>query len=239
MALQRALRRVFALGVTLCVLASAVDATGLGRLGAEPSVPTASARQERSTQPGDLFDEIYRRGAPIESTLRTVSASFIETTTSTLLKAPQVSRGTLVARRPSDVRLQYGGDDPRTVAISGNTLAVDWPKRGLRDRRDISGTMRRAQRFFTATSPAELRKQFDIVATVATDRPRTWTVHFTPRRKQLREGVAAVRLWIDQQTLLLHAMRLEFPGGDTTLMEFADVRVNPPVDADAFALAPR
>jgi outer membrane lipoprotein-sorting protein len=212
--------------VTLCVLATAVDATGAAAVAA-------------AAQPADLFDEIYRRGAPIESTLETVSASFVETTTSTLLKAPQVSRGTLVARRPADVRLQYSGADARTVVISGHTLAVDWPRRGVRDRRDISGTMRRAQRFFTATSPAELRKHFDIVATVATDRPQTWTVAFTPRRKQLREGVAAVRLWIDQQTLLLRAMRLEFPGGDTTLMEFADVRVNPPVDADAFALAPR
>lgn len=225
----------------MCVIATAVDATGAGRLGA--AFAEASAPEEPSLQvaahAGDLFDEIYRRGAPIESTLKTVSASFVETTTSTLLKAPQVARGTLVARRPSDVRLQYSGADARTVVISGNTLAVDWPRRGLRDRRDISGMMRRAQRFLTATSPAELRKHFDIAASVATDRPQTWTVIFTPRRKQLREGVAAVRLWIDQQTLLLRAMRLEFPGGDTTLMEFADVRLNPPVDADAFVPASR
>ena len=104
------------------MIATAVDATGAGRLGV--AVAEASAPEEPSlpatAQPADLFDEIYRRGAPIESTLKTVSASFVETTTSTLLKAPQVARGTLVARRPSDVRLQYSGADARTVVISGN-----------------------------------------------------------------------------------------------------------------------
>lgn len=211
--------------MTLCVLA----------------VPAIATQQNGTSQNpgGDLFDEIHRRGAPIARDLQTVSASFVETTSSTLLKTPQVARGTLVAQRPDKVRLQYTGADARTVLISKDTLTIEWPKRSLHDQKDISSTMRRAQRFFTATSPAELRKHFDIAAAVAADRPHTWEVVFTPRRKQLREGVAGVRLWIDQQTLLLRAMRLDFPGGDTTLMEFADVRLNPPVAADTFTRAAR
>lgn len=188
---------------------------------------------------GDLFDEIYRRGAPVEKTLHAVAASFVETSTSTLLKAPQVVRGTLVGQRPNQVRLVYAGSDPRTVIVNGNKLSVDWPSRNLKETRDISGTMRRAERFFVMSTPAELRKHFDVVAVEPPDARGTWQVTFTPKRAQMREGVSRVHLWIDQASLVLQAIKMEYPGGDTRLMEFSDVRINPPVDANAFAIAAR
>lgn len=227
MRLQRALRRVFAFAVALCLAATASGRDGTGLVPA-PSPATSAP---------DLFDEIYRRGAPVEKTLQTISASFVETSTSTLLKAPQVSRGTLVGRRPGQVRLDYTGADARTVIVNGNAMLIDWPARELKETRDIGGTMRRAQRFFVATTPAELRKHFDIVAIEATDRAGTWRVTFTPKRRQMREGVERVHLWIDRSSLTLRAMKMDYPGGDTRLMEFADVRLNPPVEASAFAAA--
>lgn len=214
-----------------CAMAPTAAGTGPGAAATQAAARPAAA--------GDLFDEIYRRGAPVEKTLKTVSASFVETTRSTLLKAPQVARGTLVGRRPSQVRLVYAGADARTVVVSGNTLALDWPARHLQERRDISGTMRRAERFFVMSSPAELRKHFDVVAIDAPDRASAWQVTFTPKRKQMREGVSRVHLWIDQASLVLQALEMEYPGGDTRLMEFSDVRINPPVDANAFAVAVR
>ena len=198
--------------------------------------PSVTPQGSAPARPADLFDEIHRRGAPLERSLQAVSASFVETSTSTLLKAPQVARGTLVARRPNQVRLEYRGAEPRTVIVNGNSLAIDWPARNMRGTRDIGGTMRRAGRFFEASSPADLRKHFDIAAIVSADRAGTWQVTFTPKRAQMRQGVSKVHLWIDQSSLMLQAMKMEYPGGDTRLMEFADVRVNPPVEQDAFAI---
>jgi outer membrane lipoprotein-sorting protein len=230
MALQRALRRVFATALAFGMAASAPGATR----GA-----TAAQAPARPGPAGDLFDEIYRRGAPVEKTLQAVSASFVETSTSTLLKAPQVARGTLVGRRPNQVRLDYAGADARTVIVSGNALALDWPSRRLKETRDIGGTMRRAERFFVLSTPTELRKHFDIVAVEAPDRDGAWRVTFTPKRARMRDGVSRVHLWIDKTSLVLHALKMEYPGGDTRLMEFSDVRINPPVDANAFAIAAR
>ena len=211
----------------------ATAATAAGR------VATVTQGVATTAPGGDLFDEIYRRAAPVEKTLTTVSASFVETTTSTLLKTPLVARGTLVGRRPRQVRLVYSGADARTVIVDGATLALDWPARNIRETRDVGGMMKRAERFFLVSTPAELRKQFDIAAAVAPDRPGSWRVTFTPKRKQMREGVSRVDLWIDQSSLVLHALKMEYPGGDTRLMEFSDVRINPPVAADAFATAAR
>ena len=224
MALQRELRRVFAFAAALCLAAMAMG------------MPVALAGGTGAYLRADLFDEIHERAAPIERTLQSVSARFVETSTSTLLRAPQVATGTLVARRPRQLRLEYTGTDPRTVLVDGDRMSLSWPGRHLNEARDIGGMMRRAGRFLEAGSPVELRKHFDIEAVVASDRPGTWRVTFIPKRARMRDGLSRVLLWIDQTSLVLRALKMEYPGGDTRLLEFADVRLNPPVPADAFAL---
>lgn len=182
----------------------------------------------------DLFDEIYQRGAPMDARLQSLSARFVETTTSTLLTRPVVASGRVIARRPTDVLLTYDAPDPRTVRIVGGQMEVIWPARSLDETRDVRSSLQRAQRLFIGKSPDELRKLFEITAVVAADRPDTWKITFVPKRRQLREGLDRLHLWIDQSSLLLHALEMELPGGDRRRMEFSDVVVNPALGPDAF-----
>ena len=58
-----------------------------------------------------------------------------------------------------------------------------------------------------------------------------------PRRKQIREGLSRLELWLDQTSLLLAAMRMTFPNGDTKLMVLEDVVANAPLDPGVFTTA--
>jgi len=187
----------------------------------------------------DLFDEIYRRGAPMEAKLQRVSARFVETTTSTLLARPVVARGRVVARRPSDVLLTYEAPDARVVRIVEGRMTVQWPSRGMDETRDVRSRLQRAERLFVGKSPDELRKLFEITAIVAPDRPSAWRVTFVPKRRQLREGLERLDLWIDQSSLLLHALEMTLPGGDRRHMAFTDIEVNPPLAPDVFTASRR
>ena len=174
----------------------------------------------------DLFDEIYDRGRPIDATLRTLTATFVETSSSPLLARPLVARGTVAVERPSRIVLNYTEPDTRRVLIDGNLLLITWPSRALRQQQDIGAAQGRVQKYFVGKSPDELRRHFTITAREA-DRPSTWLVDLVPARKQLREGISRIELWIPQSTLLPSSMRLTFPSGDTKLMEFSDIKVNP------------
>jgi outer membrane lipoprotein-sorting protein len=55
-----------------------------------------------------------------------------------------------------------------------------------------------------------------------------------PRRKQIRDGLSQLELWIRQDSVMLSAMRMIFPSGDSKLLEFEDVRINPTIDESAF-----
>jgi hypothetical protein len=57
-----------------------------------------------------------------------------------------------------------------------------------------------------------------------------------PTRSQIKQGLTELHLWIDRSSMLLTAMRMDFPNGDTKLMAFEDVKVNVPVDPAIFSL---
>jgi outer membrane lipoprotein-sorting protein len=187
----------------------------------------AAAGPINSASQQDLFDEIYARGKPIETGLKTLTATFKETSTSPLLAEPVVVSGTLDVVRPTKITLQYAGPDARTVLIDGNTMHILWPSRAIDRKTSIGAAQRRIQQYFVAKSPAQLRSHFDVSATVASDRAGTWLVSMTPKRKQIREGITRLELWINQKTIVLDAMRMTFPTGDTKLMEFSNVKLNP------------
>ena len=189
-----------------------------------------------STLEPDLFDELYARGQKLNAGLSTLTASFTETSTSPLLTKPIVASGTVIVERPGRVALRYVEPDERTVIIDGDRMTISWPSAKILSTKDISVTQRRIQKYFVDSSPRELRSHFDVTAREAQGRPGTYLVTMVPKRKQIQEGITRLELWIDRSTLLLSAMRMTFPGGDTKLMTFADVKRNFPVDPSMFTV---
>jgi len=184
------------------------------------------------------FDALYRRGSDINATFKTLTARFTETTTSSILTRPLVASGVVAVERPSKVVLHYHQPELRDVLIDGDRLTVSWPGRHIRDVTNITAANRRIQKYFVDSSPAELRESFDIVSEKADDRPSTYRLTMVPRRKQIREGLSRLELWLDQTSLLLAAMRMTFPNGDTKLMVLEDVVSNAPIDPAVFTTAP-
>jgi hypothetical protein len=186
----------------------------------------------------DLFDDIYRRGQPLAESLKTIRARFVETTTSRLLVKPLVAEGTVVVVRPSDILLTYVQPERRQIRMDATSLLLVWPDRQLRERRDIRQAQGRVQKYFVDKSPAELRAHFAIRASDDRGRPGTWRIEMVPTRKQIRQGLERLDLWIRQDTLVLVAMTMTFPNGDTKSMTFSDVVVNEAVSPDELTPSP-
>lgn len=184
----------------------------------------------------DLFDDIYARSRGIESSLKTVTARFTETTTTKMLVKPLVSHGELAVVRPDRIVLRYADPEPHVVLIDGAQLTLSWPSRGITQRSDIGAARKRIDKYFIDKTPGDLRHAFEIRAIESSDPPNTWHITMDPTRSQIKQGLTGLHLWIDRTSLLLSAMRMDFPNGDTKLMTFADVRTNEPVDPKLFDL---
>ena len=203
-------------------------------------VLAAAAILTAQQQPADdvSFDALYRRGSEINATFKTLNARFTETTTSSMLTRPLVASGVVAVERPSRLVLHYQQPQLRDVLIDGDRLTVSWPGRHIRDVTNIAAANRRIQKYFVDSRPALLRESFDIVSEKADDRPRTYRLTMVPRRKQIRDGLSRLELWLDQTSLLLAAMRMTFPNGDTKLMVLENVVLDAPIDPGVFTAGP-
>jgi len=198
------------------------------------AVAIGAAPVQKAASHRDLFDELFAQGQAKNGNLKTLTASFVETTTSTLLTKPLVSSGTLAVERPSRIVMRYAKPDDRVVLIDGDTLTMFWPSKNVRQSKDIGAAQKRIQKYFVDSNPNELRSHFTITAREATDRPGTYDVEMIPKRKQIQEGLSKLELWVDRSTQLMTAMRMTFPNGDTKLLTFTDVKANAPIDPALF-----
>lgn len=189
-------------------------------------------------QIADPLDDLFARGRAAQTATRTITATFTETSVSSLLRDPQVASGTLVATVPIRVVMNYTSPVAKTVALDDKRLVVAWPSEQRREEIDIAATQRRVQKYFIDASPQQLREQFDI--TLASDmKDAAYRLDLVPRRKQIAEGLTRLRIWIDRTRLVMIKMTLDFPGGDTKTLELRDVRTNVAIDEQAFAVLAR
>ena len=181
------------------------------------------------------FEELYSRGQKANAGITTLSARFVETTTPSLLTRPIVERGVLYVQRPArKVAIRYTDPADRVVLIDGDRMVTSWPSRKILETRDIGATQKRIQKYFDESDAAELRKVFDIEVRDRSERPGMRELAMVPKRKQIRENLAKLELWIEESSGLLHAMRMTFSNGDTKLMEFSDVVPNAQISPEAF-----
>jgi outer membrane lipoprotein-sorting protein len=187
--------------------------------------------------PPDAFDELYARGQKANAAIKTLTARFTETTTSSLLTKPIVARGRLAVQRPSRVVLRYTDPDVRIVLIDGDKMTTSWPSRSLKQVTDIGTAQGRVQKYFVNGTAAELHGQFDIHDHgAAGDRPDLYYVTMVPKRKQIREALTQLDLWVNRSSLLLDTLKLTFANGDTKTMAFEDVVPNATIDPGSFTL---
>jgi outer membrane lipoprotein-sorting protein len=195
----------------------------------------ASARQAtpaRPPAPAASFDELYAQGQRRNEAMKTLTARFTETTTSALLVHPLVARGTLAVERPSRVALHYTEPDARVIIIDGKTLTTSWP---TKQTLDIGTAMGRVQKQFVNGSAADLRREFDIDDSQASRTPGTYYVTMSPKRKQIRETLTRLELWVNRGTLLLQSMRMTFASGESKTMTFEDVVPNAALPQGVFS----
>jgi outer membrane lipoprotein-sorting protein len=187
--------------------------------------------------PPDAFDELYARAQKANAAINTLTARFTETTTSSLLTRPLVARGRLAVERPSRVVLRYTDPDVRIVLIDGAKMTTSWPSRSLKQVTDIGTAQGRVQKYFVNGTAAELHGQFDIHDHgAAGDRPDLYYVTMVPKRKQIREALTQLDLWVNRSSLLLDTLKLTFANGDTKTMAFEDVVPNATIDPGSFTL---
>ena len=182
------------------------------------------------------FEALVLLGRQQLAETTSVRAAFVETTYSSLLLEPVVSSGTVLVVEPGRMVIRYTGKEPRTVIVDDGRLVVHWPSRGETETIDIVETQTRVRRYFVDASAAELRRLFRVEVSRDSETPGTYLITMIPTRRQIRDSLAELRIWVPHDGSFMARLRMDYANGDSRDFRFDDVEFNVPVDEALFAV---
>ena len=185
--------------------------------------------------PADL-DAVLARFDAVQSSVRSLSAEFVERTESPLLKEPIVSEGRFYLTKPDSVAWEYTAPEPMRFVLANQEYIGVFPERKRAERRDLRRWSERIFRFFgVGQGSEELRQFYDItLADPGKDMAGDVLLLLEPRKRRVKKNVEEVRLWVDGTKMLPTRMDFQGKDGNVRSIRFRNMRLNPDLSASLY-----
>jgi len=200
-----------------------------------PALVVAAVLGSAAVHAADL-DSVLERFDQVQASIRTLSAEFVETTSSPLLQAPIISEGRFYLTKPDSIRWEYTSPEPMRFVIAHDQYTGYFPSQNRAERRDIRRWREQLFRFFgVGQGSEELSRFYDLNLVGANDDvPGTYLMVLEPKKRRARKRVEDVRFWLDAETLLPRRVAYETKDGHARVIEFTDVSLNPDLSASIY-----
>lgn len=186
--------------------------------------------------PAVTLAQVIKKVQEQQKKTATLQADFRQEKELALMARPEVSTGTFIYSRPSNVRWTY--DSPKRVqmVIAGGFLTTYYPELNKAERIDVKRFEDRIFKYMGATGAIdELARYFDFTFTDSKSKP-VFVLDLTPKNRAVSKRVQRIKLWIDKSTYLTSKIEYVEGDGDITRYEFTNVRINENVPSSQFAL---
>jgi chaperone LolA len=198
---------------------------------AEAASPERQIQGEERVQVLDRLRERMRD-------VTTVQATVVQRKRHPLLKAEAISEGTLLFKRPNQLRWEVDKPERAIIVIDGRTLLVYRPDRKEAERRDLRADFgsRAAVEFLTAgmsLDVAELEKRFQVDLSRENGR---LVLMLIPRSRWVAQAVASVAIYQDEEDAAPRQIVVVGQKGDRTETTLTHVIINPLLHEDPFTL---
>jgi outer membrane lipoprotein-sorting protein len=203
-------------------------------------VPAYAALREavpsRNAPPG--LEEVLVRFDRVQAEIRTLAADFTWTVRSPLLKEPQINRGRLYLRKPDCVLWEVSAPEVMRFVLAQDQYLGYFPTQKRAERKDIRRWSEQFFRYFgLGLGSRELAEFYDLrLEDPGAEMAGTHLLVLEPRRRRVKKRVEEVRLWVDEVSLL--PVKIEYHGkdGNSNVIRFRDVHVNPELAENLFTL---
>ncbi len=167
---------------------------------------------------------------------QTLQASFRQEKELALLAKPDISTGTFIYSKPSNVLWTYDAPKRVQMVIAGGVLTTYYQDLGRAERIDVKRFEDRIFKYMGASGAIdELARYFDFTFTDSKSKP-VYVLDLTPKNRAVSKRVRRIKLWIDKTTYLTSKIEYVEGDGDITRYEFTKVRINEPVPQSRFAV---
>ena len=183
------------------------------------------------------LETVIRKIQEQQKKTSTLQADFRQEKELALMAKPEVSTGTFLYSKPTNVLWTYDAPKRVQMVIADGFLTTYYPDLRKAEKVDVKRFEDRIFKYMGATGAIdELARYFDFTFTDSKSKP-TYVLDLTPKNRAVSKRVQRIKLWIDKTTFLTSKIEYVEGDGDITRYEFTKVRINEPVPPSRFALA--
>ncbi len=189
------------------------------------------SRTQGQDVPALQLPDLLKRFNESQQSVASLTASFTERKNLSLLAKPLLSNGTFLYSRPSRIKWEYTEPEPRVFLITEDRFIAYYPNQKRAEEVPLSKLAgRRVFRVFGIGQTAEdLGKFFDITQDDPGDEKGAYLLILTPKRQRVKDRLQRVRFWVDARTFLPRKLEYVESDGDSTLLSFNNIRLNPEI----------
>jgi outer membrane lipoprotein-sorting protein len=191
----------------------------------------------------EALEDILARMDQSAKSFRTFSAKIKRTEYTQVLHSSDVTEG---AERVTKLRgqpvtiLEFFGQNPQTIRLSGRTAEVYYPNAKVVEVWDAGKYAKAANQMLLlgfGTSGTELRKDYELkrggsetIGTTPTTR-----IELVPKDRDLKKQVEKIEMWIPGSSTPIQ-VKVSRTSKDYELASYSDVKLNPPLPESDFEL---
>jgi outer membrane lipoprotein-sorting protein len=195
----------------------------------DPSAPGLSGTQRLQA----LLDRVRIE----QQKLKTLEARFVQHQESSMLAAPEESKGVFSYAAPDRVRWEYQAPSPITVVIQGDQMTTWYRDLRRADLVKVGRYSNQVLKYLGASGNMQtLLDYFTVKLTPPQKKGDPYRMALVPRYARISKRLKNMTLWIDSATFFPTRMEYVEADGDTTSYEFLDLKRNAPIPADRFVL---
>jgi outer membrane lipoprotein-sorting protein len=195
----------------------------------DPSVPGLSGTQRLQA----LLDRVRIE----QQKLKTLEARFVQHQESSMLAAPEESKGVFSYAAPDRVRWEYQQPSPITVVIQGDQMTTWYRDLRRADLVKVGRYSNQVLKYLGASGNMQtLLDYFTVKLSMPEKKGAPYRMALVPRYARISKRLKSMTIWIDPEVFFPTRMRYVEADGDTTDYEFRDLKKNAPIPAERFVL---
>ena len=191
--------------------------------------------QETNKDQQKTKETVFERIAKAASMVSTIASEFRQERHLSMLKEPSVATGRFSFQKPEKLRWEIMTPEPFGFFINGN-VAKQWKgKGGIPEAFDLrdNPVLKLIVEQITAWTKADFKaieKQYSI--TILRENPVT--LRLTPRSSGERKYIRHIQISFETETLHPNRVEIAEQGGDVTIIQFFDMKINTTLDISLF-----
>jgi outer membrane lipoprotein-sorting protein len=218
-----------------------VAVTFVSLLLANPSFAAKAPRIPDPLAPGltgpQRLNALVERVKLEQRQLKTLEARFTQQQESSMLTAPEESKGFFSYAAPDRVRWEYLSPSPISVVIRGDEMTTWYRDLKRAETLKVGRYSNQVFKYLGASGSLEtLLEYFTVRLKLPARRGEPYRMELLPRYQRIAKRLKSMTLWINDDTFFPSRLKYVEADGDTVEYQFSDFKRNAPIPADRFVL---